>query len=157
MKIATRKDWTIKRMAKQRAQLAVDRTFSLEEIELIKRGFIPTQMEQKWFIFFERNRLYVHRSWTGFCIYMVQFEVKSNGYHISRAEVNQDAEQYSETDNLYNAKLLLYLVDGALLGRPVKFPTRAGEPLDEDAEDQGPLDPPPTSEPRAHGQNHLNT
>jgi hypothetical protein len=156
MKTATRKDWRIVPMPKRRAQLAIDRTFSREEMNLIKRGFIPQQMEQKWFIFFERNRLYVHRSWTGFCIYMVKCEKKSNGYLISRAEVNRDAEQYSEADNVYDAKLLLYLIDGALLGRPVKFPSRAGESSAEDEEDEGSPETPVMSQPKASGEPPLN-
>ena len=94
MKIATRKDWTVKRMPKQRAQVLLARTFSPEEMHLIKRGFIPEAMEQKWFIFFERNRLHIHRSWTGYCIYIAHFKQEPGGYVVSRAEVSRDPNQY---------------------------------------------------------------
>ena len=132
MKFATRKDWTILPMPKQRAQLILDRTFSFPEMERIKRGFIPQAMEQKWFIFFERNRLHIHRSWTGFCIYRVQFGRKNSSYVISRAESNRDPKQYCETDDAYDAKVLAYCIDVGLLGRAAKFPSKTGESPDED-------------------------
>jgi hypothetical protein len=132
MKTATRKDWEIKRMPKQRTELVLDRTFSPGEMDLIKRGFIPKAMEQKWFIFFERNRLHVHRSWTGVCVYVVQFEKKACDYVISRVEANRHPKQWSETDDVYDAKLLSWLIDGALLGRERPFPQKAGESSNED-------------------------
>jgi hypothetical protein len=135
MKTATRKDWEVKPMPRQRAQLIYDRAFSAQEMELIKRGFVPQAMEQKWFIFFERNRLYVHRSWTGYCIYIAQFKKESNGYAIARAEVNRDGRQYNETDNTYDVQILSFLIDGALLGRKVKFPLKPSEYSDDDQDD----------------------
>ncbi len=134
MKIATRKDWSIKRMPKQRARLVLDRMFSPEEMGLIKRGLIPEAPAQKWFIFFERNRLHVHRSWTGVCVYVVQFEKQSCGYVISRVEVNRHPKQWPETDDAYDAELLSWLIDGALLSRERPFPQKAGESSDEDEE-----------------------
>jgi len=134
MNIATRKDWSIKRMPKQRAQLVLDRTFSPEEMGLIRRGFIPEAPAQKWFIFFERNRLHVHRSWTGVCVYVVQFEKQSCGCVISHVEANRHPEQWPETDDAYDARLLSWLIDGALLGRERPFPQKAGESSDEDEE-----------------------
>jgi 8-oxo-dGTP pyrophosphatase MutT (NUDIX family) len=59
LKTATRKDWKVKRLPARRTKLLIDRTFSSAEMDLVKRGFIPKEMEQKWFIFFERNRLYI--------------------------------------------------------------------------------------------------
>lgn len=35
------------------------------EVDRLKRGFVPVQMEHKWFIYFEGDWLRFHRSWTG--------------------------------------------------------------------------------------------
>jgi hypothetical protein len=146
MKTATRKDWNVKRMPKLRAQFLLDRTFATEEMDRIKRGFIPEVMEQKWFIFFERHRLYVHRSWTGFCIYIAHFKENPSGYTILRVEVNRDPKQYNETDDAYDARLLSWLIDGALLGRTRPFPQKAYESSDDDHDDLEDSEPLATSE-----------
>ena len=43
-------------------------------MDLIKKGVIPKAMEDKWFIYYDtsENKLYLHRSWTGFLMYVVQ-------------------------------------------------------------------------------------
>jgi ADP-ribosyl-[dinitrogen reductase] hydrolase len=42
-------------------------------------GLIPHQMEDKWFIFYENDWLYFHRSWTGFGLYKAQLIKEQNG------------------------------------------------------------------------------
>jgi len=37
-------------------------------------------MEDKWFIFLEDDWLYLHRSWTGTCVYKVQHHISGSGY-----------------------------------------------------------------------------
>ena len=39
----------------------------------IRQGMIPEVMEDKWFIYWKDDALFFHRSWTGFCIYVVRF------------------------------------------------------------------------------------
>jgi len=134
-------------MPRQRAQLLLDRSFSTEEMDRIRRGFIPEAMEQKWFIFFERNRLYVHRSWTGYCIYIAHFKKNPGGYVLSGAEVNRDPKQYDETDDAYDGRLLSWLIDGALLGRARPFPQKAYESPDEEEEADAADDSPAVNEP----------
>jgi hypothetical protein len=104
-------------------------------------------MEQKWFIFFERNRLYVHRSWTGYCIYIAHFKKNPGGYVLSGAEVNRDPKQYDETDDAYDGRLLSWLIDGALLGRARPFPQKAYESPDEEEEADAADDSPAVNEP----------
>ena len=46
---------------------------SEEEFEHIKRGIVPEEMEEKWFIYFEDDKLYFHRSWSGSLIFIATF------------------------------------------------------------------------------------
>ena len=37
-------------------------------MDQIRAGHIPEMMEDKWFIYWQDDRLFFHRSWTGYCI-----------------------------------------------------------------------------------------
>jgi hypothetical protein len=112
---ATRKDWKTHRMPKRRTTISVDKSFSAEEMERIKLGLIPVLMEHRWFIYYKEDKLYWHRSWTGFCIYIVEFEQDGDRFVISQVEVNRDRRQYESEDDARDAETLLWLIDELLL------------------------------------------
>ena len=62
-----------------------------EQFLELKKGLIPQQMEDKWFIFYEDGWLHFHRSWTGFGNYKAQVVKEEDGYSINEfwAERNQ--------------------------------------------------------------------
>ena len=127
MKTATRKDWKILPMPGRRSLIPVDRQFGAEEMKRIKRGVIPEAMEDKWFIYFERDRLYFHRSWTGFRLYVGHFKRKQANFALLLIEANRNAKQYTEKDDARDARLFFYLTDLLLLGRSTPFPGLANE------------------------------
>lgn len=92
---ATAYDWNTSPMPDKHAEFSFRRFFTKEEMELLRFGNIPQEMEDKWFWYYEDDRLYIHRSWTGFCICIVRFTPGSDELHVT---VNRDPEQYSCTD-----------------------------------------------------------
>ncbi|MBV6627050.1 MAG: hypothetical protein KI793_29625 [Rivularia sp. (in: Bacteria)] len=102
-KIATRRDWQIQPMPKLRTRLRVEEVFTREEYKYLTWGFIPVSMDDKWFFYLEKDWLYIHRSWTGFCIFQVRLERFEDGYEIIEAWVNDDPEQRYD-------KLLLFWI-----------------------------------------------
>lgn len=72
-------------MPAARALLQLAREYTAQEFKSIIEGLVPQQMEDKWFIYYEEPWLYLHRSWTGFCIYIVRFEKSIAGYAIREA------------------------------------------------------------------------
>ena len=74
----------------------------------LRRGNIPQAMEDKWFWYMEGNTLFVHRSWTGACIYRIDFS--SDNRH--KVTVNRDPEQYTCTSIDEDKKSLNHLLDG---------------------------------------------
>jgi hypothetical protein len=48
-------------------------SFTEEEMECIKMGWIPDDMGEKCHMFFEEDTLYAHRSWTGDCQFKARF------------------------------------------------------------------------------------
>lgn len=120
--IARPNSWNIVQMPAVVASLPLNRTYTVEEFDILARGFVPEVMEHKWFIFMQDNALFFHRSWTGLCIYKVAFEQNNAEYVVQEALVNRDLEQYNSTDNSYETALLSWLIDGFLLHKRVPFP-----------------------------------
>jgi hypothetical protein len=110
------------------AELDFPATFSEQEFAQIALGLIPEAMEDKWFMYLEATTLHLHRSWTGHCIYKVQFEQTGAIYTVRRATVNRDSDQYREDDNSYDAEMLNFLIRNFLLGDRVPFPMPSNLP-----------------------------
>ncbi|MBQ6356101.1 MAG: hypothetical protein IJI52_03275 [Solobacterium sp.] len=90
IRTARRNDWRTEPMPEQHEVFVLTRSFSDEEMAVLRRGNIPQAMEDKWFWYMEDSTLWAHRSWTGHCIYRIDF--KKDNHHI--VTVNRDPEQY---------------------------------------------------------------
>lgn len=124
---ATRGDWDIQPLPEQRAVLYTDRTYTPLEMKAIRQGLIPEVMEDKWFIYYEDDVLYLHRSWTGVCVYEAHFHQGDYRWTVERLMVNRNPDQYTQTDDEYDARLFAFLVDVLLLGRRPAFPLPEGD------------------------------
>ena len=122
MKVAKPDSWKTKPMADAVAVLEYYANFSSAEFERISRGLVPVEMEDKWFIFLDGNTLNLHRSWTGHCIYQVEFDRDGEKYSVSQAMVNRSSDEYQETDDSYDSQMLNFLIRNLLLGNSVPFP-----------------------------------
>jgi hypothetical protein len=120
--IATRESWTTHPLPEKHARLTASWTFTRKEFEQMKYGLIPTQMEDKWFIYYEDCWLHFHRSWTGYCIYQVEFNACDDFIEVLQILVSKDLEQYRESSDEYDLMLLKYMIDSFLLGKVVEFP-----------------------------------
>jgi hypothetical protein len=115
-------------MPQETAVLGYRREFSVKEFERMSLGLIPQEMEDKWFIYLEGTTLHFHRSWTGICIYQVEFKQDAGKYAVLRALVNRDQTQNQWTEDTYDLELLNFLISNLLLGRQVEFPVPRGLP-----------------------------
>ena len=94
-------------MPEQHESFVLNRSFSDEEMIVLRCGNIPKAMEDKWFWYMEKSTLWAHRSWTGYCIYQIVF--KENNNHI--VVVNRNPEQYTCTSIEEDIKSLNKLLD----------------------------------------------
>ena len=111
MEFAKHSDWQNTPMPEQHASFSLERTFSLEQMRRLQNGLVPEQMEDKWFIYFDDNTLYFHRSWTGFCIYAMHFVERDGQFAITSVDVSRDPEQYKSTDIVEDTSMLNTLID----------------------------------------------
>ena len=89
----------------------------------IKQGLIPQEMEDKWFIYYSNSCLHIHRSWTGFTVYIIRFNEQDDGGAVAvDFRANRDPDQYKETKDERDKEMLTFVIDSFLLGRFVPFP-----------------------------------
>jgi len=118
MKPVQKTDWNVVfPMPAKWNSLSLERCFSKDEAAQLKMGFLPHQMEDKWFIYFENDVLYFHRSWTGYCIYQVFFTQEGDALRITQALVNRDPGQYTETRAKRDEENISQLIDLFLLNK----------------------------------------
>lgn len=129
-KVASRTSWQASPMPAEKSRLSFERSFTQEEFQLISKGVIPVEMEDKWFVFLENDSLYFHRSWTGTCIYEIHLTHRGEEYVVTNAWVNRNSEQYGSDDDTYDALLLGFLIDNFLLGKMTPFPMPKDLPQD---------------------------
>ena len=91
---AVRSDWEVKDMPFLHTRFRIRMHISAEQMQCLRIGHIPREMEDKWFWYMEGNKLYAHRSWTGCCIFILTFREGSDTILVT---VNRDRSQYTET------------------------------------------------------------
>lgn len=112
-------DWKTEPLPASAQPLVFSAVFSPEEFAQMALGLIPQAMEDKWFIYYTAPWLYLHRSWTGYCIYKVRFAPAANGMAVAEVWVNRDPNQYTETNAAADVRQLAVLL-GARAGRDVR-------------------------------------
>ena len=106
-RVAHRGDWKTEPMPEQHETFVLNRSFSDVEMDVLRCGNIPQEMEDKWFWYMEGSTLWAHRSWTGNCIYKIDFKEDNN--HV--VTVNRDPEQYTCTSIKEDIELLNKLLN----------------------------------------------
>lgn len=94
--------------------------------EKVINGFIPTVMEQKWFVFVENDIIHICRSWTGFEIYKAEFVKKDSGIFVENLKVERSKKRYdahkfgSTTDKAdsHDIQLFIHCMSICINGAP---------------------------------------
>ena len=95
------------------------RVWTDDEMDVIKRGYVPHIMDEKWFIFMEKNRLFAHRSWTGLGVYEAAFAPTDGGYVIESSVVTgNEAEYRRKSDETESVTLEVLIVSYLLQESP---------------------------------------
>jgi ADP-ribosylglycohydrolase len=106
--VAVKADWKTEPMPDQKETFILKRRFTKNELVNLRRGNVPQEMEDKWFFFMKRNRLYAYRSWTGYLIYIIEFNSDGDDHKVT---VNRYPEQYSCSSIEEDRKMLNNLLN----------------------------------------------
>lgn len=80
---------------KEREKLEITALFSDAEADRMKQGFVPRDMDDRWFVYFEDGWLNFHRSWTGAHIYALKLDGCPVGVRVVDGWVSRDADYRS--------------------------------------------------------------
>jgi len=103
----------------QPLRIGVNLHFTEKQYSRLKMGLIPHQMEDKWFIFFEDDWLYFHRSWTGHEIYRANIIKENQGYAIREFWAERNTDKYSNKDAAVDIESFSFIIGRGLLGYDV--------------------------------------
>lgn len=120
-------DWQdLQAMPERHVVLHLGLSFTPDEMEKIRRGFFPTVMEQKWFMYFTGNRLRMHRSWTGILTFDLGFAFDDKGGAcVTDVVVNRDSSADNKHNDEEDLELLEQLIRSHLL-QPLEEPAIDG-------------------------------
>lgn len=103
-------DWKTEEMPEQVESFVMERSLTDSETEYIKEGHRPQEMEDRWFMYYEDETLFIHRSWTGYCIYKIDLS-KPGELNVT---VNRNPEQYKE-NSVENDRIMVNILINQLL------------------------------------------
>ena len=72
-------------------------------------------MEERWLALVENDRLYLHRSWTGYGVYEAHFAQVEDSWRIVEAVVEGDDVTYRRGSDEYETGFLKLFICGVLL------------------------------------------
>ena len=106
MRTAKKTDWyNLHEMPEQNVSFKVLLKLSVFQRQALKKGNIPLEQEDKWFWYTEKDVLYPHRSWTGYCICIVTFD--NDDINVI---ANSDPEQYSCNSTEEDMHIIMSLI-----------------------------------------------
>ncbi|MVN22555.1 hypothetical protein [Mucilaginibacter arboris] len=100
-------------------QLKISLKFNDEQFSKLIKGLIPREMEDKWFIYFENDWLYFHRSWTGFGVYKALLIKEQDSYYIKYFWAERNQEKYKNQDEKVDVETFSFLIARGLLEEDV--------------------------------------
>lgn len=104
--IVKKSDWKTQEMPEKNVTYSIKNELNEKQLEKLKHGFLPRDMDHHWFYYYEDGKVYFHRSWTGNCIFIV--EIKDDELVVT---ANRDESQYkvkTVEGDVKTLNLLLY-------------------------------------------------
>jgi uncharacterized protein (DUF1810 family) len=108
--IATRDSWQITPIINPQP-IQLNLRFSDRHFFELKKGFIPRDMDDRWFIYYENEWLYFHRSWTGLGFYKVKLNKTDEGYSIDELWTERNNIEITHEKDLYDIETFSALID----------------------------------------------
>lgn len=72
--VATKSDWHTEPAPEKSESFILHMPLNREELLSLSYGFVPWNMDQKWFYYYDDGKLYFYRSWTGYLYYVVTLD-----------------------------------------------------------------------------------
>ena len=108
----SKKDWKIKPLSNVHLNFVFKYFLSNEDVEVLKLGYKPVDMEDKWFSYYEDGRLYCCRSWSGQCMFVVTLNAGSDEQYVTAySYIDKRTEDLESFAMRTLMKLIPYLIE----------------------------------------------
>lgn len=110
-------DWhRLKTIPSQSSVIKSCYVFTDEQMQSIRQGFLPQCMNDKWFVYAaSETKVFMHRSWTGHCIYELDFLQRDGEWCLDTITVNNNPAEYKKPDDVQVEFDVIDLIRGLLL------------------------------------------
>jgi len=89
----------LKELPEEYKLIEFNKIISENEFSILKGGLLAINMEDKWIVSNDDNKIYIHRSWTKNCIYEFNIIEKDNIRLIEEIKVNNNPREYKFTNH----------------------------------------------------------
>jgi len=107
--IATKETW-VNHPIDNPKRIVIDLLFTDKQFSKLSKGLIPEEMEDKWFVYYENEWLYFHRSWTGNGVYKAKLIKETLGYSIKEFWAERNQEKYNNEDDNIDIETFSFLI-----------------------------------------------
>ena len=92
-------------------------------MSLIKKGFVPMEMEDKWHLHYYDSCLYMKSTWTTFTAFVVRFDEDAKKPIATEIYANKDPEQHvnEKVDDKSDIFIVNSVIDVLLLKKRLKM------------------------------------
>lgn len=85
--------------------------YSMSEIESLRQGFQPKDMDDRWKVSSIDDWIYFTRSWTGHCIFAIKIaNVSGEEYKVTESWFNANPDEYNSMGRQNNQQVLKRLI-----------------------------------------------
>jgi len=112
--VATRDSWQITPIDEPKA-IVTDIHFTEEQYLKVIRGFIPSDMDERYFVYVEKDWIFIHRSWVGFGIYKAEIKKVDEGYVITEFLVERNGKKYQKTNDSNDREEFAHIITTHIL------------------------------------------
>ena len=110
--VVSKNDWKLEPFSDIHENLVVEHFLSKEDVEVLKLGYKPMGMEEKWFSCYEGGRLYCYRGWSGLCMFAITLNADSDEQYVTAYSYVKDRKEDLKSFTIRTLKRLLpYLVE----------------------------------------------
>ena len=110
-KVAKETSWKTESMPQTEiSRIETTIIFSVEDMEIIRKGHIPEAMEDHWFMYCDDEYIRYYRSWTGMCAFEAHFYKKEGQYIVDELCINHGLVEFGVNGDESGVALFAYLL-----------------------------------------------
>ncbi|WDF80815.1 hypothetical protein PQ469_12435 [Mucilaginibacter sp. KACC 22773] len=111
MKPTNEHDWKAIPFPFEHEKIILNKVLTNEGYNALILGHRPHGMDDRWFVYCKDSWLYLHRSWTGYCIFKIKLDMIDGNYKLTEAHLSRDQDQYRSSSKESDIEVINLVID----------------------------------------------